>query len=180
MEANPKQNSEGPPYILIDTCVVQDAGSSNKDCHKKVADYLNSLNKRFRLAISEITVFENLHGLWGNKATKAVSILRGFEWKEVSTNVLTLSSIMGGLYKEESNSLSSCSVPDKIIASTAILLKGFVLTRNHSDFPAPFFIQDEWAPISFRKSHYIQTYDLGLYKPNYTLIGRRIKQNENR
>jgi predicted nucleic acid-binding protein len=164
-------------YIFVDTCVIQAAGSNTKSKSDGVIKCLQGLNSEgFSLAISEITWYENLHGLWGKKALDAASILKTYEQKIVSNQVLVVASILGGLY--HGDKLDGIDMGDKIIAATALLENGFVLTENHKDYPAPFFIQERYIPLTYLFKSYSKTMDLALYKPNTELINRRIGELE--
>lgn len=128
------------------------------------------------MVISDFTLYENLHGLWGKKAQQAAKILKSYERKVVSDRVLTLASMLGGLYKDEQ--VDYMSPGDKIIAATAILENGLVLTENHRDFPSPFFVGKRFIPISYKVGHHQRTIDLCLYEPNGSLIARRIEEKD--
>lgn len=168
-------------YILLDACIFQLAGNSNKSKSEGVINCLTNLsNEGFKLALSEFTVYENLHGLWGRRAEEAAKILRKYEWKVVSSQVLSLASILGGLYYDAGYDKDRIRDGDKIIASTALLETGLILTENHRDFPHPFFINYRDLPITYIDGHHNRTIDLALYKPNFTLIARRIEENEKR
>lgn len=163
-------------YILIDTCIIQAASSKEKDKAKAVTALLNLfLEQGFSLAISEFTYFENLHGLKGNEAKKAVNILKKYEWKEITNEVLTTAALLGGFYRDEK--LQGMDDGDKIIASTAFLENGWVLTENHRDFPSPFFMMTKHFPLTYNKGHHKQTMDICLYRPNSKLIKRKIEYN---
>lgn len=171
------QQPQNNPYVFIDTCVIHFAGDKNKSKSEAVIECLSTLTKEgYRLAISEITLYEKLHGLWGKRATKAASLLRVYEKKVVSNQVLTLASILGGLYHDEK--LDGIDTGDKIIAATAILERGFVLTANHKDFPNPFFLTEKSFALSYKVKSYFQTLDLALYKPDFELIRRRVNEKD--
>ncbi len=125
------------PYLIIDTCIIQAASSKKKPKSEKFIQCLEDLAHIYRLTISEYSVYENLQGLWGKQAEKAVELLKKYEWKVVSHIVLTLSAVLGGLYHDENR--LDINDGDKMIGATAILEEGFILTENHSDFPPPFF-----------------------------------------
>lgn len=177
-------SSDSPPikgYIFLDTCVFQLAGNSNKSKSEAVIKCLIDLSSEgFRLALSEFTVYENLHGLWGKRAQEAIKILRNYEWKLVSDLVLYLASILGGLYNAAGYDRDRIRDGDKIVASTALLEKGLILTENHRDFPSPFFTNYKNIPITYKDSHHNRTIDLALYEPNLDLIARRIEEGEKR
>lgn len=168
------------PYIILDTCVIQAASSKNHHKSEAALQYLKRFNNSSQLAISEISVFENLQGLWGKRADKALQKLKQFEWKEVNGTVLILASQLGGLYNQSGSGLANIQTGDKLIAATAILLQGFVLTINPRDFPAPFFYQQEWEPLTYQNSHYSQTLDLYVLAPNFALINRVITDKDSK
>lgn len=172
----PASNStiEKGQYIILDTCVIQAAGSKEKNKADCVQLCLKQLKKNgYRLALSQITVYENLCGLWGERVEPAMKVLRDFEWKEIPLNVLTLASLLAGLYNR-----TDSNVGDQIIAATAILEDGLVFTENHKDFPNPYFTQKEWYPLSYQKGSGRRTMDLILYQPQLSLISRKINEME--
>src|SRR6185369_6094442 len=144
-------------YLLLDTCIIQDTGDKNASKSNAVLDYLKELDTYYNLAISEITIFENLQGLWGKRANQALKVLKTYEWKQITNKVLILSASLGGLYRTITS--SNIETGDKIIASTTILLDAHVLTKNYEDFPSPFFNQYMWKPIPFQVGHYTRTID---------------------
>ncbi|HSW88607.1 MAG TPA: hypothetical protein VLG12_05600 [Candidatus Saccharimonadales bacterium] len=165
-------------YLLIDTCVIQLAGKSDKNRSEAIIRCLAELGKEYKLAISEFTVYENLHGLPGKKIREAVEVLNPLERKTVSSKVLLLSSMLGTLYHDENYDYIQAG--DKIIASTTILEKGLVLTYNHRDFPPPFFLTKKSLSIEYKKKHYIQHLDLAIYEPNLNLLARRLLELQKR
>lgn len=165
-------------YILIDTCVIQDAESSTRQKSEEVIEYLEGLAREgFSLAISEFTIYENLQGLWGKQATEAVKVLQSYEQKSVSQAVLVLASMLQGLYHDER--VDNVPDGDKLIAATCILENGYVLTRDHRDFPHPYFITERSIAITYKKGRVNTTLDLALYKPNMSVITRRINAKDN-
>lgn len=162
-------------YIFIDTCIIQYMGESNRSRSTSIIKCLTSLKEQdYSLAISQITLYENLHGLWGDKAKKAEDLLETYESKEVSAQNLVFAAWLGGLYHDEK--MDGVDIGDKIIASTAILEGGFVLTANHKDYPSPFFLTKESFALPYQVGHFTKTLDLILYKPNFVLIARRIEE----
>jgi hypothetical protein len=65
------------------------------------------------------------------------------------------------------------------IGATAILEKGLVLTRNHKDFPSPFFTPKKFMVLPIQHKRYTEHMDLALYEPNIELIARRINEKDN-
>lgn len=162
-------------YVFIDTCIIQATGSSNKSKSDAVIKCLNSIaSEGYSLVISELSIYENLHGLWGKKANKASDLLRNYEGKVVSDKVLRMAARLGGLYREEK--IEGIDSGDKIIAATAVLENGFVLTENHKDFPHPFFLTEKSLPLIYKVGNYNKTIDVALYKPHVSLISRRIDE----
>jgi predicted nucleic acid-binding protein len=172
------QTEKAPVYIFIDSNILQYSADKNKSKSKAFIDLFYKLKKEgCDIAISEIIISENLHGLYGKRHKKAYAHLSKFVKKIVSENVLLSAAEIGGLYKDEK--FQDVGIGDKIIAATAFLDKGFILTGNHKHFPPPFFESIEWFPIAFKTSgKYNNTIDVCLYKPRYELITRRIKEKE--
>lgn len=174
---DPSQTQQNNPYLFIDTCVIQAAGSKEKTKSEAVIKTLGELSKNYRFAISEFSLYENLHGLWGKKAINAAKLLNSYERKVVSDKVLTTASLLGGLYHDEK--FDNIDAGDKIIGATAILENGFVLTENHKDYPHPFFLTEKSIPLRYLAvGKYGKTIDLAIYKPDRDLIGRRIEEAE--
>ena len=177
MTSSPSEEHQDKKYLFIDTCIIQLAGSSKKAKAESVQKCLQELAKEgYSLAISEISLFENLHGLWGAKATEAATVLHTYEQKIVSNKVLIVASMIGGLYASEK--IEGPSVGDKIIGATSFLERGFVLTENHRDYPNPFFTMVKHLPLYYLESHHHRTLDLAIYKPNYLFIERKVAEKE--
>src|SRR3989344_7616541 len=104
MTTHLKDIQRNKKYLLLDTNIIQYAGNKNKALSENVRTQLLSLEKSgYSIVISQYSVFENLQGLWGNKAEEATALLAKFEQKIVSKEVLVLSSILGGLYGREND-----------------------------------------------------------------------------
>jgi len=163
--------------VILDTCIIQAAGDANKSKSESLLNLFDNLSTEgYKLAISEISVFENLHGLWGKKAAKASESFNKLVTKVVSREVLVLASILGGLYKDLGG--ENISAGDKIIGSTAILENGLVMTENHKDFPPPLWFPRQFFQVTYSKNHYRKTLDIGLYEPRTEVINRKISENE--
>ncbi len=168
-----KDNTER--YVIVDTCILIYAGSKEKSQSEAVLNCLEEIVATgYKLAISEYTTYEYLRGLWGKKAETAGAALRRYEAKVVSSQVLLLASLLDGLYHDEG--INNLSDGDKIIAATAILENGFIFTRNHKDFPSPFFLPEKFMILPIHYHHYTQHMDLALYKPHIALIERRVDE----
>lgn len=175
IDMDPSKTSQNNPYLFIDTCIIQAAGSAEKLKSGIIIKILQEIAEEYRLAISEFTLYENLHGLWGEKRSQAAKLLRVYERKVVSDKVLLIASLLGGLYHEEK--IDGIDAGDKIIGATAILENGTVLTENHKDYPHPFFITKKYIPLTyFTSGRYNKTIDLAIYGPNRELISRRIQE----
>lgn len=174
---NPQVNSL-PPCIFIDSNIIQYSADKNKSKSKAFFKLFEKFKQQgYELGISEIVILESLHGLYGKQHEKAYNHLSKFVKKIVSENVLLSAAEIGGLYRDEG--FQDIKMIDKIIAATAFLEKGFVLTKNHKHFPPPFFEPVSWFPITFKTNdRYVNTIDICLYKPRYKLIVRRIKEKE--
>ena len=169
--------SQSNPYLFIDSCVIQAAGNKEKSKSEIVINTLQQISNQYRLAISEFTIYENLHGLWGKQADKATELLKVYERKVVSREVLLVASVLGGLYYDEQ--YPNIDSGDKIIAATTILENGFVLTENHKDYPHPFFLTEKSIPLTYLTAgKYEKSIDLAIYKPDILLIERRIKEKD--
>lgn len=174
---DPSKTLQDNPYLLIDTCVIQTAGSKEKSKSEAVIRALGEIAKSYRLAISEFTIYENMNGLMGEKAKEAIKLLDTYESKLVSDRVLLMASLLGGLYHDEK--YDGVDAGDKIIAATAILEGGFVLTENHKDYPHPFFLTEKSISLTYiTAGKYNKTIDLAIYKPDRNLIERRIKASD--
>lgn len=164
--------------VIIDTCIIQYLSKKNNSLATIVNDCLTSLKENsYNLIISEISFYENLHGLWGSNASKADELLRTYQYKEVTREVLLIASMLGGLYHDEK--YDGIEMGDKIIAATAVLEDGFVLTANHKDFPHPFFTTKQSFALSYKVGHTIKTLDIALYEPNLDIISRRVNEKKN-
>src|SRR5437016_8344897 len=127
-------------YVIVDTCILIYAGSKQRSQSEAVINCLEEIAvSGYKLAISDFTIYEYLRGLWGKEAEQVAEAIKRYETKIVSSQVLELASLLHGLYHDEG--IDNLSDGDKIIAATAILENSFVLTRNHRDFPTPFFLQ---------------------------------------
>lgn len=175
---DPSKAQQDNPYIFIDTCVIQSAGSKEKSKSEIVIKSLEDISRGYRLAISEFTLYENLHGLWGKRRSEAAKLLRIYERKVVSDKVLLVASLLGGVYHNEN--FEGIDAGDKIIAATAILENGFILTENHRDYPHPFFLTEKSISLTYTTAgRYNKTIDLAIYRPDRNLIERRINQADN-
>lgn len=86
-------------YVIVDTCILIDADSKQKSKSEAVIQCLEELiAEEYRLAISEITMYEFLRRLWGKAAGEAAHHLTRYEGKVVSKNVLLTSAVLEGLY----------------------------------------------------------------------------------
>lgn len=170
---NPQKPSK---YIFIDAMVIQYAGSKPKARSEAVIKCLGDFEKEgFKIAISEFTGYENLRGLFGTQIEEAAELLSKFENKVISKDVLVMAAYFSGLYHDQK--MDGISPGDQIIAATALLEDGLILTENHKDFPSPFFVRDRYVPVKYEiGSHHIKTIDFVLYRTDVTLIARLIRE----
>lgn len=173
-----KAQSSPPRYVFIDTQIIQYSADKNKSKSQAFWGLFNNLKKqRLELAISEIVIFESLFGRYGKKQEEGYKYLSQFIKKAVEELTLLAAAEVGGLYIDEG--FSNIKPGDQIIAATAFLEKGLILTRNYKDFPSPFFKEIEWFPTTYKiKGRYKETIDVCLYEPRYKLIVRRIKEKD--
>ena len=161
--------------MIVDTCILIYAGSKQQSQADAVSKCLEQLAAEgYDLSISDFSSYEYLRGLWGKVAEQAAAAMKRYVTKEVSPQVLELASQLHGLYHDEG--INNLSDGDKIIAATAVLENGLVFTRNHQDFPSPFFLPEQFMTLPIQYHHYTQHMDLALYKPNTGLISRRINE----
>lgn len=172
-------NSTFLQSIIVDSNIIQYSADKNRSKSTAYFDLFTGLKDQSNeLTISEITIAENLHALYGKKYIKAYKHISQFVKIIVAENVLLLAAKIGGLYYEEG--FRDIEICDKIIAATAILEKSLVLTRNHKHFPPPFFEPFEWIQVKYKMSgKYRHTDDVCIYKPRYELIIRRIEEKNN-
>ena len=57
-----------------------------------------------------------------------------------------------------------------------LLENGFDLTANHRDFPHPFIVTEESFALPYKVGYYTKTLDVALYKPNISLLIRRLEE----
>jgi len=164
-------------YPIVDTNILIYTGSKQEALATAAITFLDEqASHGYRLAISEFTTYEYLKRLWGKKAEKSEEAISTYERKAVTREVLETASILDGLYYDEG--LTNISDGDKIIAATAILEDGLILTANHKDFPNPFFITHEWRVLPIKNPRYTQHLYLALYKPNTQLINLKVSDKE--
>ncbi len=160
------------PYLFLDTCVVQMLGDRDKFKSAAVRGKIIELSKKYRMAISAMTGYENLHGLRGGKLDASAKQLEAYQTLDVTNKVLVYAALIGGLYPKEEDHIRA---GDKIIGATVFLEEGFLITENHKDFPHPFFITEEYLPITYEiGSHYMKTIDLSIYKPCHEFLNRKL------
>lgn len=173
----PQQTSQQQDkiYVFLDTCILQYLGDKNKSKAETLQKCLDSLIKdKYTLVVSEISLYEHMQGLWGAKAQKAFALLNIYEWKSVTTIVLLWATYLGGLYHDEK--IDGVDTGDKIIAATAVSENGFILTSNHKDYPHPFFVTEKAFALSYSIGKFSKTLDVVLYKPNLSLLVRRLDE----
>lgn len=166
-------------HILLDTNVIQ--YFVGKKFSSQVREYLFYLENNFNLvpAVSEYSFFEILRGasiLVEIEMCKALSFFKSFP---INNNLLIASALLHTLYKEDTsiNYLDKISDGDKIIATTAILEEGYILTANRTDFCWPYFKEIDNKILVLQDSKKgVKAIGISLLKPNYDLIHKKIKK----
>ncbi len=170
---NPPQNNDltqiPVQYIILDTNILQYTG--NKDIAVALITFLSELVQRgFKLAISDISIYESLCGTTISQEIEIIETLKLFPNYQITNDVLIASSRLSTLYKNEGVPISQVEIPDKIIASTAILNNSLVLTANVNDFPRPFFAEAEIRHVLFRKNSKDHLLSVMLLRPDLAVI----------
>lgn len=132
-------------FIYLDTNVLSKLNGDTFGA--KILEYIEqtiNLNKGWGTAISTITELEILNELPVEQEKKLKEkILNLFPRFQIEQNIIEMASLLGCLYatyyKETKIDDKHPELPDKIIAATAFVHKGAILTENMRDFPAPFF-----------------------------------------
>lgn len=162
-------------YIILDTNILQ--YTENKDIATALITFLSELVQRgFGLAISDVSKFESLCGTTISQEAKIIETLKLFQNYQITDEVLIAASRLFTLYKNEGVPISQVEVPDKIIASTAILNNSLVLTANISDFPRPFFSEAETKHVFYRKNNKDNLLVVMILRPDLTVIQDRFSK----
>lgn len=146
-ESSPK------PYLVIDTNIIQFAGTSPENRSRQVVQYiLDTIKKGYTGAISQITIYEAIQRLNEAMEDQAFKILNLFTHLDVTKKVLIVSAWLADLYRKEGIPDSQISDCDKIIAATAFITGSLVLTSNPNDFPRPFFSEKDKKIIIYKNN----------------------------
>lgn len=159
--------------LVIDSNFIQKLGDINPERAQAYWNLLYKLSDRlFLWSVSEITMFENTQGLWGEKYVAARDYMLKFRRFIVDKNVLLVAARLGGLYGHPSNNEMYRRIDhgDKIIAATALLERGAVLTENVKDFPAPYFHHFEHQPITYLEKKLQKTDNVYICYSNNLLV----------
>lgn len=173
---NPPQNNiqtQSPVrYIILDTNILIYA--ENKDIVAELLKFLLELTQRgFGLAISDISIYESLRERTVGQEVEIINTLKLFPNYLITNEVLIASSRLSTLYKNEGVPINQIEIPDKIIASTAILTNSLILTANINDFPRPFFSEAEKKYILYKKRNKEQLLVVMLLQPDPVVIQDR-------
>lgn len=170
--------------VIVDTCVISQLNSNSKKLSDNLALYLEDLSKRgYELTLSTITGYEILQNLFGEKEDKTVRLLDQYQQKEITTEVLYWAAKLRSLYKEIGHEITKKG-GDSIIAATAFLLDGRVLTINCRDYPYPFFTQVEHKALEYEITRgdndvwYTKTIDITLFRPDKVAIFKQFDASE--
>lgn len=166
-------NEPATQHILLDTCILQYL--SNKQLGEQLIPYLVALQERkFILAISEISIYELLSGSTIKQEQEGLAVLNLFKVYQIIQNVLIAASQLSTLYHcEEGLPDNAISPQDKFIAATSVLTGSLILTANVSDFPRPFFQEVEEKLIFYRKKDKTRMQVVQILRPNNVFIQTR-------
>ena len=161
--------------IILDTCIVQ--YTSDKFIGVDLLKYLVQLSQRgFGLAISAISIYELLSGTTEKQETDGLSILNLFKKYYFDDNLLLAASQLSTLYEKEKVPSQNISVPDKLIAATAVLTGSLVMTADINDYPRPFFDTAEEKLFFYTKKDRTNMRVIQLLRPNSVVINQRFSE----
>jgi predicted nucleic acid-binding protein len=170
-----KKETQPLQYIILDTCVVQYI--NDKKISKELILWLEGLiSKGFGLAISDISVQELLTNATVRQEEEGFKLLSKFKNYPVESNILLGASQLATLYNLEKTPIQGISIPDKIIASTAILTGALIVTADINDFPRPFFHAAEEKMIIYKHKNKTKMRVLQILKPNMPVINQRFSE----
>ena len=180
---NESQSSPSPTPIIqpiiLDTNIIQ--YSANKAMKIEILEYFMDLwQRKFILKISDITMFEIFSGSTVKQEEEIFKTLQLFPKYQVTNIVLLVAARISTLYGieklpngEKKIANENISVPDKIIAATAIITNSLVMTADINHFPPPFLIGVENKLIFYQKKHKQCLEHIMLLQPNYPFILQR-------
>ncbi len=161
--------------IILDTCILQYLG--DRHISLELNTYLLDLISRgFDFAISDISIQELLTGTTIKQEQVGLKLLNGLVRYSIFHNILVAAAQLTTLYRQDKVKNEHISIPDKIIASTAILNGALVLTADVHDFPRPFFSEAEEKLIIYRKKDKSNILCLQILKPNIDYINQRFSE----
>ncbi len=146
-ETTPQQS-----YLIIDTNIIQFAGTSPQNRSSQIVKYILELtsNQNFIGAISQVTIYEAIQRCNEAKEDEAFKTLNLFTQLDAGKQVLIMAAWLADLYRAERISDTQISDCDKIIAATAFISKSVILTANPNDFPRPFFNEKDKRIITYK------------------------------
>lgn len=161
--------------IILDTNILQYL--SNKELKQDLQQFLNDfIEKGYTLAISEISIFELLRNLSKSKEEVAVNQLNIFEKYQVTSTTLTVASQLSTIYSQNNISPQQISIPDLVIAATAVLTNTMILTSDINDFPRPFFSEILEMQIFYKKKSKTKLQVFQLLSPNLAVINAKFSE----
>lgn len=174
--SNGKQAPKEPiQNIILDTCILQYTG--DKKIIAELLPYLLELTKRgFGLAISDISIQELLTNATLRQEKQGITLLSQFRRYQLEPNILIGAAQLSTLYSKEKVPSQNISIPDKIIASTAILTGSVVMTADVNDFPRPFFSEAEEKLFFYKHKNKRSMHVIHLLRPSMEVINQRFSE----
>ena len=116
---------------LTDTSVMIDAINRKRDRWELLRTLVEGGNT---LACSAITVTEIFAGMWPHESAATQSFLEGLDLYEVDWELARYAGLLKNEWARKGQTLS---VPDALIAATALAHGLVLMTDNRKDFPMP-------------------------------------------
>ncbi|MHA1305138.1 MAG: type II toxin-antitoxin system VapC family toxin [Candidatus Heimdallarchaeaceae archaeon] len=161
--------------IILDTCILQYI--NDKKISTQLISYLGDLTKRgFGLAISDISIQELLTSATIKQERNGLALLSKLRAYRVESTILVGASQLSTLYSQEKISNQNISIPDKIIASTAILSGSLIMTADVNDFPRPFFLEAEEKLFFYKHKNKTNMRVIQILRPNKEVINQRYSE----
>lgn len=175
MRNGKQRQKQSTQNIILDTCILQYI--SDKKISAQLISYLASLIKKgFSLAISDISIQELLTNATIKQEKEGLALLSNFKNYQLESNILVSASQLSTLYNQGKIPNQNISIPDKIIASTAILSGSLIMTADVNDFPRPFFLEAEEKLFFYKHRNKTNMRVVQMLKPNMATIIQRFSE----